>query len=210
MRSGTPSGFLKKAGSRCAALAMCVAVLALTACGSDDGTAKPDPKKASNALAAGLDAQAKGNLDEAVNQYNEVLKYDKKNKYALYDLALIDAARSNYGEAENKYRVVLAIDPAFEPALFNLAILVKAKGNSTEAISLYQRAIKAAPKDAAAHLNLGLLLRAMGDTAQGNAEVKKAIALNPKLKDPAASASTPPKSPVASESASPDASSSPS
>jgi tetratricopeptide (TPR) repeat protein len=99
--------------------------------------------------------------------------------------------------------VVLAIDPAFEPALFNLAILVKAKGNNTEAISLYQRAIAAAPKDAAAHLNLGLLLRATGHVSQGNAEVKKAISLNPKLHDPAASASTPPKSPAPSASASP-------
>jgi tetratricopeptide (TPR) repeat protein len=210
MRSGTSRRFSTKAARRYTALTMCAAVLTLTACGSGDGTAKPDPKKASNALAAGLDAQGKGNLDEAVNQYNEALKYDKKNKYALYDLALIDAARSNYGEAENKYRVVLAIDPAFEPALFNLAILVKAKGNNTEAISLYKRAIAAAPKDASAHLNLGLLLRAAGQTAQGNAEVKKAISLNPKLRDPAASASTPPKSPVSSGSASPGASSTPS
>jgi tetratricopeptide (TPR) repeat protein len=202
MRSGTPSRLITRAASRYPALAMCVAIVVLTACGSGDGTAKPDPKKASNALAAGLDAQGKGNLDEAVNQYNEALKYDKKNKYALYDLALIDAARSNYGEAENKYRVVLAIDPAFEPALFNLAILVKAKGDNTEAISLYKRAIAAAPKDASAHLNLGLLLRANGQTGQGNAEVKKAITLNPKLRDPAASASTPPKSPAASQSAS--------
>jgi len=210
MRSGTPSRFATKAATHCTALMMCAAVLTLTACSSGDGTAKPDPKKASNALAAGLDAQAKGNLDEAVNQYNEALKYDKKNKYALYDLALIDAARSNYGEAENKYRVALAIDPAYEPALFNLAILVKAKGNSTEAISLYKRAIAAAPKDAAAHLNLGLLLRANKQVSQGDAEVKKAIALNPKLRDPAASASTPPKSPAASDSASPSPSSTPS
>jgi tetratricopeptide (TPR) repeat protein len=210
MRKGFLSRFTTKAARRFAALMMCAAVLTLTACGSDDGTAKPDPKKASNALAAGLEAQSKGDLDEAAKQYNEALKYDKKNKYALYDLALIDAARSNYGEAENKYRVVLAIDPAYEPALFNLAILVKAKGNDTEAISLYKRAIKAAPKDAAAHLNLGLLLRAHGQTAQGDAEVKKAISLNPKLKDPAVSATTPPKSPEGSQSTSPSASPTPS
>ena len=162
MRRSTPSGLRTKTARRSTALTMCALVLTMTACGGDDGATKPDPKKASNALAAGLDAHAKGNLDEAINQYNEALKYDNKNKYALYDLALIDAARSNYGEAENKYRVVLAIDPAFEPALFNLAILVKAKGKDVEAISLYKRAIAAAPKDAAAHFNLGLLFRANG------------------------------------------------
>ncbi len=98
--------------------------------------------------------------------------------------------------------MVLAIDPAYEPALFNLAILEKAKGNDKNAIALYQRAIAAAPKDAAAHLNLGLLLRANGQKAAGNAEVKKALALNPKLRDPAASV-VPAKSPTAPPSTSP-------
>lgn len=179
-------------------MALCSILVGGTACGKDSSATKPDAKRAANALAAGLDAQSKGNLDEAVNQYNEALKYDHTNKYALYDLALIDAAHSNYGDAESKYRVVLGIDPAFEPGLFNLAILEKAKGNDEQAISLYQRAIAVAPKDASAHLNLGLLLRAGGQASKGNAEVAKAVALNPKLRDPAGSAAATPKLPVTS------------
>lgn len=170
-------------------------LLGMSACGSSKGTSdvKPDAKKAAVALAAGLAAQSKGQLDVAARDYNKVLQYDKNNKYAYYNLALIDAAHSDYGLAEAKYRRTLSIDPRFEPALFNLAILVKAKGDTKQAISLYQRAIAAAPKDAAAHLNLGLLLRESGQKAAGNAEVTTAIKLNPKLRDPAAA---PPKSPT--------------
>jgi tetratricopeptide (TPR) repeat protein len=192
-----------KPGRLCAALGVLVVLLGVNACGGKGGgSVKSDPKKAASELSAGLQAQSAGKLDEAANHYNEALKYDAKNKYALYDLALIDAAHSNYGEAEQRYRVVLAIDPAYEPALFNLAILEKAKGNDKDAIALYQRANAAAPKDAAAHLNLGLLLRTNGQKAAGDAEVKKAIALNPKLRDPAAPVG-PAKSPRASSSASP-------
>ncbi len=178
-----------RAGRRAARLPL-VAVLGLTlalgACGGSTPTVAPDPKKAAAALDAGLRAQTDGDLQTAAEQYREALKFDAKNKYALYNLALVDAAQSNYGAAEEKYRVVLGIDPQYAPALFNLAILRKAQGDEQEAVSLYRRVIAATPKDAAAHMNLGLLLRAEGQKAEGDAEVRRAIALNPKLTDPAA------------------------
>src|SRR4051812_35378637 len=171
------------------AVALTVAApLLLASCShqASDALPKPDAKKAATELQTGLTAQGKGDLDAAAQHYLEALKYDTKNKYALYDLALIDASRSNYGDAEKKYRVVLGIDPAYTPALFNLAILVKNQGNATEAVSLYRRLLTADPKNASAHMNLGLLLRSSGQKAQGDAEVTQALTLNPQLKDPAA------------------------
>jgi Tfp pilus assembly protein PilF len=147
----------------------------------------PDARKAAAEVQSGLSAQSQGDLDGATAHYEEALKYDTKNKYALYDLAVIDATRMNLGEAEKKYRTVLAIDPAYAPALFNLAILVKSQGNTTEAAALYRRLLQADPKNAAAHMNLGLLLRQTGQKSEGDTEVKQAITLDPTLKDPAAS-----------------------
>jgi Tfp pilus assembly protein PilF len=174
---------------RRAALVLGVAApLLLSGCGRNPSPSlpQPDAKKAATELQTGLTAQSKGDLDSAAQHYQEALKYDPKNKYALYDLALIDAARSNYGDAEKKYRVALGIDPAYTPALFNLAILLKNRGDTTEATSLYRRLLPADPKNASAHMNLGLLLRQAGQQAEGDAQVKQAIALNPQLKDPAA------------------------
>ena len=181
------------------ALTALLAFSAVACSGGSDpaaNTAKvaPNAKKASTALEAGLKAHAAGDIETAVADYNTTLKYDATNKFAFYNLALIDEGNSNYGLAEAKYRSALKTDPAYEPALFNLAIL-RTGPSATEATALYQRAVAANPKDAAAWLNLGLLLRANGEKPAGDKAVLKAIGLNSKLVDPAtAKVKTPKKS----------------
>jgi Tfp pilus assembly protein PilF len=165
-------------------------VMGATACSGDDdstgsrSSSPSDVKKAAKSLDAGLKAHADGDLTKAAAEYREVLTYDPGNKYAYYNLALVDAASGNYGLAEQKYRKAIASDPHYEPALFNLAILRTAR-DPREAMGLYRRAVAAKPKDASAWLNFGLLLRAAGKTNEGNKAVVKAVALNPQLKDPA-------------------------
>ena len=172
----------------CALALPLVLALGVSACGGDDPTTPAvtatDAKAASTALNAGLKAHADGDLVGATADYNEALKYDATNKYAFYNLALIDAANGNYGLAEAKYRSAIKSDAKYEPALFNLAILRTARGDAKEAISLYKRAVAANAKDASAWLNLGLLQRDNGKKAEGDKNVLKALALNPKLKDP--------------------------
>ncbi len=152
---------------------------------SSSSASAPDTKKAGTALNAGLKAHAAGDLTTATADYKKTLQYDPRNKFAFYNLALIDEASGNYGLAEEKYRSALKSDPAYEPALFNLAIL-RTSRDPKEAISLYKRAVAANPKDAAAWLNLGLLLRAAGQARAGDKDVIRAIGLNPQLKDPKA------------------------
>ena len=154
------------------------AVLALgaTACSTDEvpegevsatSSVAPDPKKATTALNDGLKAHAEGDLTAAAAKYEETLRYDPVNKFAFYNLALIDAAAGNYGLAEERYRAALKVDPAYGPALFNLAILRTGR-DPEEAIQLYRAAVVSDKKDAAAWLNLGLLLRASGEELEGD------------------------------------------
>ena len=166
-----------------------VIALGATACSGDDSPSSsssvaPDAKKASAAVDAGLKAHSEGDIAAATEAYNEALKYDPTNKFAFYNLALIDESNSNYGLAEEKYRAALKTDAAYEPALFNLAIL-RTNADPEEAIELYQKAVASNKKDAAAWLNLGLLLRTEGQERAGDKAVLKALALNPDLKDPA-------------------------
>ncbi len=167
-------------------------VLGATACSGGDSpsstsSVKPDSKKAARSVEAGLEAHSAGDLTKASAAYKTALKYDPKNKYAFYNLALIDAENGNYGLAEGNYRSAIKSDGTYEPALFNLAIL-RTSSDPTEAISLYKRAVAVDEKDAAAWLNLGLLLRDEGKVTAGNEAVLRAIALDPKLKDPKAPA----------------------
>jgi Tfp pilus assembly protein PilF len=170
-----------------------VLVLGATACSNDDppsldatnaADATDDAKMATEALDEGLKAHAAGDLEEAGTAYETALDYDASNKYALYNLALIDETNGNYGLAEEKYRAALETDDAYEPALFNLAILRTARDDPKEAISLYERAVAADKKDAAAWLNLGLLLRENGDERAGDEAVLRAIGLDQTLQDP--------------------------
>jgi tetratricopeptide (TPR) repeat protein len=189
--------YAKHTPSRAGRIARAVAVPAIlilgaTACtsgtpsSSDDTSSStaPDAKKATQALDAGLKAHSDGDLEAAVESYNTVLEYDATNKFAFYNLALIDEAEGNYGLAEEKYRSALEADAEYEPALFNLAIL-RTDNDPEEAISLYKQAVAADKKDAAAWLNLGLLLRSNGQEREGDRDVLRAIALNPDLVDPA-------------------------
>jgi tetratricopeptide (TPR) repeat protein len=166
-----------------------------TACSGDSpgkdtssSSTSSDKQKARTALDAGLQAHSTGDLTTAAADYRKTLKYDPANKFALYNLALIDEASGNYGLAEQKYRLALQADAEYEPALFNLAILRTGR-DPEEATALYKKAVAANPKDASAWLNLGLLQRAAGDATEGNKSVSHAIGLNPKLKDPSEAAS---------------------
>ena len=176
---------------RLVSAAALVAALLLSALACSGGASAEDKaaddQAISAALDAGLKAHAAGDTTAATADYTTVLKLDSGNKFALYNLALIDAGNGNYGLAEEKYRAALTTDPAYEPALFNLAIL-RTTPNPKEAMGLYQRAVAANPKDAAARLNLGLLQRTHGQKAQGDKNVLQAITLNPKLKDPSGQA----------------------
>ena len=168
-----------------------VVAFGATACSvhGEDESASPSAEVATPAeqaqktLDAGLEAHAAGDLTTAAAKYDATLALDPTNKFAYYNLALIDEASSNYGLAEQKYRKAIDADPTYVPALFNLAILVTSS-DPDEAIRLYQHAVAADKGDSSAWMNLGLLLRASGEKAEGNRAVATAIKLNPELTDP--------------------------
>jgi tetratricopeptide (TPR) repeat protein len=127
-------------------------------------------------------AHKAGRVDEAQRLYLEVLKIDPENKFARFDLGVIEEARGHPAEAEAYYKKALAGDPKFVPALFNLAVLRAKAGANHEAGDLYQRIIAASPKFARAHLNYGLLLiDELGNRSKGEAELRRAIELDHSL-----------------------------
>ena len=142
---------------------------------------KSDAEQASAALAAGLKAHTAGRLDEAAADYRKVLVYDPRNKFAYYNLGVIEQAQGDGRSAESNYRIALTIDPDFVPALFNLAILRTAQGEGRESIDLYRHVIEIDPSYAAAHLNLGFLLVDIGQPKKGKAELAIAVGLDPSL-----------------------------
>jgi tetratricopeptide (TPR) repeat protein len=178
--------------------------LGLVACG---GTTKSESQKMSDALQAGLMAQAAGKLDEAAKDYKECLKHDSLNTTCLYDLGTVYQAQNLPVAAENAYRLTLIVDPNYSPAVFNLAIIRTKAGSSAEAITLYRQYITLMPNDPNGHFNLGLLLNATGNPTEGGAEIAEALRLDPTLSSRLPTpAPTPSAGPSSSPGASPSAS----
>lgn len=171
-------GNMRKSVWGAVALAL-VAVVAFSACGKDD---KPTAKKIDATLQRGLAAHVAGDTDKALDLYDDVLKMDPTNKFALYNIGLIKQNAGDKAEAERRYRAALASDPNYAPALFNLAILRFDAGAIPEAIELYRRVIAISPKDANAHLNLGFALQAAGNAREANQEFTTAVRLDPSLR----------------------------
>jgi len=169
---------------------LAVAVLALIvggACGSEETPAR----QASDELDRGLHAHSAGRLDEAAAAYHKVLTYDPQNKYAFYNLGLIDDTLGHPGPAESYYRLALNVDPDYVPALFNLAILRNNAGSAQEAVDLYRKALTIEPDYAEAHWNLGVVLQEMGEEREAKEHLARAIELDPNLQ-----ARTPTQSPT--------------
>lgn len=167
-------------GGYAALAATLLVVVGLAACGSSLSSQASSAKQAADALAAGLQAQTQGKTQEAIDDYNKVLQHDSKNKYAYYNLGVIDQQAGRNNSAEKNYRTALQIDPQFEPPLFNLAIL-RTPASPPEAESLYRQVIAVQPDNAAAHLNLGFLLRSLNRNDEAASEFSKAVSLDPQL-----------------------------
>ena len=166
--------------------AIVIGSVALASCGGDS---KPKEEQASEILNRGLQAHVDGRLDEAATAYHDVIAKDPQDKFAYYNLGVLDQTANRLQSAENNYRLTLNIDPDYGPALYNLAIIRAQAGSAQEAMGLYRHVIKINDQDPSAHYNLGLLLRAAGEVTAGDAEVALARSLNPKL--PPAPAITP-------------------
>lgn len=157
---------------------MLVATVMMTGCSREP---QEEAATVDSSLRKGLQAHRAGRLEEAEREYRKVLELDSKNKYAYYNLGLLEQRRQRVDAAEQNYRLALSIDPNFIQALFNLAIIRSNKNDVEEAIKLYQQVITLQPGYAGAHLNLGFALLAVGRIEEGNAALAKAVELDPKL-----------------------------
>ncbi len=176
-RSYTSTGVTSFFSPRWVAYAVVGAVLAAGACSDSPAPAA----QAQTHLDRALRAHSAGQLDAARREYNEVLKADARNQYALYNLGLIAQTQGDAATAEQQYRKALELDPKMVPALFNLAIVRTQAGAAQEAVSLYRQVLANDPNNAGADLNLGLLLVQLGQSDEGNGLIATAVQLDPSL-----------------------------
>ncbi len=154
-----------------------IAIL-FSACGED---ATPQ-EQAQQLVAEGLEAHRDGDAEAARGKYNEALAKDPNNKFAHYNLGLIQQNAGDEAGAEAYYRKAIELDNNFVEALFNLATVRAGNEDYREAIELYEHIVELKPDYAEAHLNLGFAYQSYGQPEKAGPAFERAVQLDASLR----------------------------
>ncbi len=109
--------------------------------------------------------RASNKIDSALEQYNEVLKVQPKQRAALLGRGEILAEQGDLSEAEESFNILVrvakggefaAVDPQLESAYYGIGSAALMKGHIKTAIASLRRAVKVNPTDADALQLLGV------------------------------------------------------
>src|ERR1700731_4259261 len=92
-------------------------LLVTAACGVAAQAAKSPAQQANDLVNAGVKAQAAGLATQAADNYHKALSLDPRNKFAYFDLGVIDQTAGRNATAELEYRTAIQYDPNFGGAL---------------------------------------------------------------------------------------------
>ncbi|MBE9506980.1 MAG: tetratricopeptide repeat protein, partial [Chloroflexi bacterium] len=127
----------------------------------------------------GLEFWYRGQYEQAIAEFEQVLQMDEENKNAYNNLAGVCFSQERFQEAEAYYHKAIAIAP--ENALFhlNLGVVYERLDDSDKAVTAYQEALALNPRLAAAYYNLGLLHSRMGRWAEAIFCLERVLDIDP-------------------------------
>ena len=122
----------------------------------------------------GISALEIGKLEQAKNNFEEVITEDKNFVPAYNKMAVIAFYEKDLDKAEKWLKDAEEFDENFAPVITNLGSLAKKRGNANKARELYEKAININPDYGPAYNNLGVICREQGDFGESVKHLKKA------------------------------------
>jgi Tfp pilus assembly protein PilF len=127
----------------------------------------------------GIALAMKGQIDEAIRQYQAAVHVNPANAEAHYNLGLAFDLKGQSEEAIREFQAAARLKSHYADAYNNLGLALGRKGQITEAIAQYQAALHWKPEHAEAHNNLGIAFYQQGRTDEAIREFHEALRLKP-------------------------------
>jgi tetratricopeptide (TPR) repeat protein len=121
----------------------------------------------------------KGNVDEAIVQYQKALQIYPDYAEAHYNLGCALLKKGNVDEAITQYQKALQITPDDAGVHNNLGNALLTKGNVDEAVAHFQQALQITPDFAEARYNLGNALLTKGNVDEAIVHYQRALQIEP-------------------------------
>jgi tetratricopeptide (TPR) repeat protein len=130
-------------------------------------------------VSLGIELVRKGQIDEAISQYQEVIRLKPDFALAHNNLGFALLRKGQVDEAISQYQEAILLRPDYLLAHNNLGNAFYLKHRDAEAISQYQEAIRLKPDYVDAHNDLGLALYRKGRTGEAISQFQEALRLKP-------------------------------
>ena len=142
-----------------------------------------DTRNAQARYFLGLAHALNGEVDAAIEQWTQSLRWNPRDFAALANLGAALAQLGRHGEAITRLRAALAIDGSQAQVHYNLGNSLLATDDLEGAIGSFRSAIAMNPQLAEARNNLGVAHRRAGRLVEAGAEFARAIAIDPHYTD---------------------------
>jgi tetratricopeptide (TPR) repeat protein len=136
-----------------------------------------------NKIVLAVEYYKAGNLQQAEQQFREILEVQPDNLNVLYFSGVICYELGKYDDSIEYIKRALQIIPTNANAYYTLGNAFRKKWQLDEAISFYKKAIYFNPNMYDAHYNLGIVLMDKNQIEEAILSFKHAIQLNPNLYD---------------------------
>ena len=125
------------------------------------------------------EAQARGQLKEAVGLYRRAAEFEPHDAAIRYNLGAALAGLDLNDEALVELLLAVRLNPNSPDAQFNLGVFYVRCGRWPDAIGPLETAIRLLPSFASAHTSLGIALAEVGRTTEAAEHWRAALAIDP-------------------------------
>jgi protein O-mannosyl-transferase len=132
---------------------------------------------AHNSLGYALDQ--KGQVDEAIRQYQEAIRFKADYADAYNNLGTALGKQGQVDEAIRQLQEAIRLRADYAFYHYNLGVALARKGQTDEAIRQFQEAIRLKPDHVEAHNDLAIALSGLGQIEEAIGQLRDAIRLKP-------------------------------